>query len=150
MELQQVIKMSASFGAFSAADIAALVGAMVEGEFADGHAFSTQGMPVDALYLVLDGAVEVTRRDIVNGIERDPIVLREGELFGVYALLDAMPADATCTAQGPVRAAWLDQAHWRDLDARHPALGFLFQFMLASKLARDLQSLNESVAALAA
>lgn len=150
MELQQVIRMSASFGAFSPADIAALVDAMTVAEFADGHAFATQGAPAAALYLVLDGAVGVARRDIVSGIEQDPTVLREGELFGVYALLDAMPADATYRALGPVRAASLNQLQWRMLDAARPALGFLFQFMLASKLARDLDRLNASVAALAA
>ena len=149
MDLQQVIRMSAHFGTFAPADIAALTDAMVVDDFTDGHVFATQGTPATALYLVLDGAVQLTRRDIVTGAGLDPAVLREGELFGAYAMLDAMPADATCSAIGPVRAAWLDQASWRALDARHPAVGFLFQFMLASKLARNLQSLNQSVAALA-
>lgn len=149
MDLEQVIRMSANFGSFAPADIAALVDAMVVGDFAGGHVFATQGSPASALYLVLDGAVQLAQRDIVTGAERDPVVLREGELFGVYALLDAMPSDATCTAVGPVCVAWLDQDCWRALDARRPAVGFLFQFMLASKLARNLQSLNQSVAALA-
>jgi len=144
MELLQLIKMSANFGAFSETEVAALVEAMMVSEFAHGHAFTRQGMPAAALYLVLEGAVAVTGRDIVNGAAYEPAVLREGELFSVYALLDDMPSDVDCSASGPVRAAWLDRERWQTLDARYPELGFQFQFMLASKLARDLQRLNES------
>ena len=141
MNLVHFIKLSSAFGSFADADIHALASAMELREFPAGQALITQGSPGDALYMLVDGTVQVSKVNS-NGEHLDLKVLQVGEMFGLLSLLDDMAAAATCTAIGPVTVACITRERYRSLDTENRSVGFTLRFVLASQLARDLQSFN--------
>ena len=63
--------------------------------------------------------------------------LGAGELFGQMAILDDGPRSATCAAEGPVTAAALHAAIFRNLENLPMPLAFRFQMLVARQLVRD-------------
>jgi len=141
MNLVQFIKNSSAFGSFADDDLHALASAMEVREFPPGHALITQDMPGTALFMLIDGKVQVSKVNH-NGEHLNLKVLQSGEMFGLLSLLDNMSAAATCTAVGPVKVACITRDKYQSLDMECRSVGFTLRFVLASQLARDLQSFN--------
>jgi len=147
VDLKQFLRQWA-FDRFSSQDIAGLSELMIQSTYANGHVFITQGEQGEAMYLLMEGAVEIRRADEVTGEPQEGAELRSGELFGLLSLIDNMPASATCTAKGAVRAAALSRDGFQNLFNAAPPIGHHLQYMVAVQLARDLQERNKSLRAL--
>lgn len=72
------------------------LGASVEAFEASGYVF-VEGEPSRDVYLVLDGAVEMTRTVGRGELQRLALMDR-GQIFGELALFDGLPRSATATA----------------------------------------------------
>jgi CRP/FNR family transcriptional regulator, cyclic AMP receptor protein len=147
MELKQFLKQWA-FDRFSDQEISQLSGLMTLSMYPNGHVFIAQGQQGEAMYLLVDGAVEVRRADETTGEPQEGAELRSGELFGLLSLIDEMPASATCTAKGAVTAAALSREGFEKLYEAAPPIGHHLQYMVAVQLARDLQERNKALRAL--
>lgn len=147
MDLRQFLGTLPAFGNFTPAYVGVLAGLMQVADYPVGHVFIEQGQQGGAMFLLVRGAVQVTRKDEVSGLPeaRD---LRAGELFGLLSLIDDMPASATCTAIEPVTAAALPRAAFQKLFESAAPIGHHLQYMVAVQLARDLQERNKSLRAL--
>ncbi len=144
MELKQVLKQWA-FDRFSEPEIGQLTTLMAMSMYPNGHVFITQGQQGEAMYLLVEGAVEVRRADESSGEPQEGAELRSGELFGLLSLIDDMPASATCTAKGAVTAAALSREGFEKLFEAAPPIGHHLQYMVAVQLARDLQERNKAL-----
>jgi CRP-like cAMP-binding protein len=112
-----------------------------------GHTFIWQGEQGQALYMIIDGAVMLSRSDELTGFKQER-ELRSGEVFGLLSLIDNLPAAATCTVLEPVTAASLPRTDFNDLFDDAPPVGHHILYMVAIQLARDLQDRNMSLRAL--
>jgi MFS family permease len=85
-----------------------LAGAADEVELPAGEAIVREGDPADAIFVLVDGRVEVTSRGEAGG---EPTHLREmgpGTYFGEIGVLEAIPRTATVTAIEDCRCLRLD------------------------------------------
>jgi cAMP-dependent protein kinase regulator len=86
-----------------------------------GEPIVREGQTAGGLYLIVIGAVEITRR---LGKHRSVILatLREGAYFGEMSLLSGEPTTATVVAAGPVELALLPPRDFYEIVASHPQL----------------------------
>ena len=147
MELKQFLKQWA-YDRFGDQEIAQLSALMTMSMYPNGHVFISQGQQGEAMYLLVEGAVEVRRADETTGEAQEGAAVPSGELFGLLSLIDDMPASATCTAKGAVTAAALSREGFEKLFEAAPPIGHHLQYMVAVQLARDLQERNKALRAL--
>jgi thioredoxin reductase (NADPH) len=87
-----------------------------------GEALTKTGEVADGLFIILDGQVEVTRRDPRG--HREPIVTHgKGSFLGELAQLAGRPALVDAHAQGPVEALVIPPEQLRALLIAHAELG---------------------------
>jgi CRP/FNR family cyclic AMP-dependent transcriptional regulator len=144
MELQQFLNTLPAFQNFTPSYVGVLAGLMQIGQFPAGKTFIEQGQQGEAMYLLMDGAVEVKRIDDVDS-HVEVRELRAGELFGLLSLIGDMPASATCTAKEPATVAALPREAFQRLFDTAAPVGHHLQYMVAVQLARDLQERNKSL-----
>jgi CRP/FNR family cyclic AMP-dependent transcriptional regulator len=147
MDLKIFLKNLPSFEDFNAEHLDLLAGMLKLEEHESGHVFIRQGVQGEALFLVIEGAVAVTRREGADGEDMEVRELHNGELFGVLSLVDDLPASATCTAKGKVQSAALTHDAFDELFRQASSIGHRLQFMIAGQMARDLRELNRTLRA---
>lgn len=87
--------------------------------FREGEAVCREGDPGDSMFLLVEGAVEVSTADPV-GRPLVLAVLNEGEFFGEVALVTGRPRTATVAARGPATVLEITREQVDSLAARHP------------------------------
>lgn len=142
MELQTVLASLPAFEEFGPAQIAALAQSLEPLECPSGHVLIAQGQQGDGLYLLLDGLIKVSRRSGDGSEDEELVELGAGEMFGVLALVDQLPAGASCTALTPVRVARLSLPGFKRLFVDALPLARHLQYMIAVQLARDISAEN--------
>jgi CRP-like cAMP-binding protein len=144
MDLNQFLNTLPAFQSFMPAYVGVLAGLMQVGQHPAGKTFIEQGQQGQAMYLLMDGAVEVKRVDDVDS-HVEVRELRAGELFGLLSLIGDMPASATCTAKEPATVAALPREAFQRLFDTAAPVGHHLQYMVAVQLARGLQERNKSL-----
>jgi len=110
--------------------------------FAKAQRICTQGDTPDRLYVVVSGAVKLTR---TSPFGRTLLtVLGPREMFDVSTVFDPGPRMASATALSEVRAAAIDHSTIRSMILEQPRLAEQFLQILA----RRLKSANDDLAAL--
>lgn len=145
MDLKSFLKLLPAFESFTPAYLNALSQAMEVRQFDPGHCFIEQGTQGEAMYLLMEGVVDLTRVNEATGEAEEGRELRAGELFGLLSLVDNMPAGATCSAREHVTVAALPRAAFDTLFSSAPPIGHHLQYMVAVQLARDLQERNKAL-----
>ena len=79
-----------------------------------GQAVIREGQPGDAMFVLLDGELDVT----VHGKRID--YLQPGAVLGEMAMLDDRPRSATAVAVGDAQLVRIERAQFHDLIRRHP------------------------------
>jgi len=97
-----------------------------------------QGDPGNAMYVMVQGSVKVTRGDQAIAI------LGAGQHFGEISLLDERPRSATVTSAGPGSVIIIRRDALMELCQREPGLGNRVLLALATSLADRLRSSNEA------
>jgi CRP-like cAMP-binding protein len=114
-------------------------------DYEPGFRLIAQDEQGPALYIIVSGTIDVTRRDIAGEPEQEAREARDGEVVGLLSLVDNMPSPETCTAKGRVTAAVLTPERYNTLFLLAPAIAHQLQYMVAVQLARDLQEKNKSL-----
>jgi CRP-like cAMP-binding protein len=146
-DIKTFLKTLPGFEGFAGTHLDALSAVMKVQLYPKGHTFIWQGEQGQALYMIIDGAVMLSRSDELTGFKQER-ELRSGEVFGLLSLIDNLPAAATCTVLEPVTAASLPRAEFNDLFDDAPPVGHHILYMVAIQLARDLQDRNMSLRAM--
>ncbi|MDB5811122.1 MAG: hypothetical protein JWN94_3244 [Betaproteobacteria bacterium] len=147
MDLKGFLKSLPGFENFSARDLDTLAAVMQVRLYPKGHQFIAQGNQGQALFIIMEGAVMLTRADERTGRKQER-ELRAGETFGLLSLIDNLPAAATCSAIEAVSAVSLPRIEFSELFDAAPRVGHHLLYMVAIQLARDLQDRNMSLRSL--
>jgi len=94
----------------------------------DGAVIFSENDPARALYIVLDGQVDLSLRGAALSTEG------RGALIGEMALLDDNRRSASARARGPVRLARISRSEFRDLVTDHPDFSLHAMAELAKRL----------------
>lgn len=145
MDFKQFLKTLPAFENLKASDIEVLSAQMVVSSQPAGHTFITQGVQGEAVYLLVDGTVQSAHVDEATGVPQEPRDLHAGEMFGLLSLVENMPAGRTSVAKSDVTVAALSQSVYKGLFQVAPAIAHHLQYMVAVRLARDLQARNREL-----
>lgn len=111
--------------------------------FDPGTTILRQGTSAVALYLLLDGEVEVNREPEEGGRAVTLARLKPGDVFGEMAVLDDDTRSSSVTALEPSRCALLSRWELIQELRRHPELAI----ELIRVLARRIRHMDERLAA---
>ena len=143
MDLKFFLKNLPAFEEFKARHLDILASQLRVEQHADGHVFIRQGLQGDALYLLLQGSVRITKHDAQGAPEYEVRDLSDGEMFGMLSLIDDLPASSTCTTRGPVTTAALTRDAFQQLFHQASPIGHHLQYIVAVQMARDIQEENQ-------
>ncbi|MFP5334934.1 MAG: sensor histidine kinase [Actinomycetes bacterium] len=133
-ELEEALRRSNLLAELPAADLADLVRAGRTVDYAPGEDVITEGSEPDAMYVLLDGEVEVIRN--VAGAELLVNVCGPGDLVGELGLVHGRPRTATIRARTPVRALRIE-ADALDRLVAHPRTARALLNAVTDRLDRD-------------
>jgi serine/threonine protein phosphatase PrpC len=106
--------------------------------FEHKEVLAEQDEPGNAMYVIVQGQVEVTRNGKILA------QLGTGQHFGEMSLLDEQPRSATVTSTGPGSVMIIRREALMNLCKREPGLGNEVLMSLATSLARRLRNSNEA------
>jgi CRP-like cAMP-binding protein len=144
-ELRTFLHGLPAFERFPARQLDVLLNNLRLEDYEAGHRLIVQDQQGPALYVIVAGTVEVTRRNAAGELEQEAREARDGEVVGLLSLVDNMPSPETCTARSRVTAAVLTPERFHSLFLLAPAIAHQLQYMVAVQLARDLQEKNKSL-----
>ena len=120
----------------------------VEEEYKRNANIFSEGDTGDKFYLILEGAVRVSR--IVPGMGEEALaVLREGAYFGEMSLIDDSPRSATLLCHEKSRLFVVDRADLEDLLFVDRDLAYELLWNFVRTLSRRLRATNDKMTFLA-
>jgi CRP/FNR family transcriptional regulator len=144
MNLDFAFSTSAIFGTLDVRQRARLRDLVTVRRFDAGTTILRQGTSAVALYLILEGQVEVTREPTDGGVPISLATLKPGDVFGEMALLDDDTRSSSVTALELTRCALLPRWELIQELRRQPDLAL----ELLRTLARRIRALDEQVSVL--
>ena len=99
-----------------------------------GHALFREGEAGDTMFVVLDGAVEVTHGDRL--IE----TVSAGGIVGEFALIDTGPRSASAIAAAPSRLVCVGKQEFTFMVQEHPTFALQVMAVMADRLRRANES----------
>jgi len=148
MDLNELLQSVPAFAGFNQRELEALEQALSVSTYPDGHTFIRQGKQAARMYLIIDGRVEVVRRNTdAAGFDLKK-VLGAGEVFGLISMIDHGPATATCRAAGEVTVASLPHTAFDMLLRTQSLISTHFKNLVAAQIARDIHIDQQLVAGL--
>jgi signal transduction histidine kinase len=149
LDVAAALRRSRLFAELPEDDVAALAATTRSVELAPGEVLMAEGSPTDAMYVVTDGELEVSRHSA--GADLLLNVCGPGDLLGELGVAHGRPRSATVRARGPVRVQRIG-ADALDRLLAHPASARALLMATSRRLAREeaLLRQHERMAALGA
>lgn len=116
-----------------------------ERKYENGDIVFEEGEMGKALFLILDGAVKITKRT-QDGDEIVLTTLTSGAYFGELALLDTLPRSASVTVIKPSTLLILYRSDFEALVSRNSDIGLPVMRVIAQTLSGQLRRMNEELA----
>jgi len=117
------IQASKLFSDLNAKESQLMSQALQEKIFAEGETVFIEQMPGEALYIVVEGTIRISKM-LAEGDEQILAVLGPEDSFGEMALIDQGPRLATARVAENARLAKLSRSHFEQLAAKSPTVGF--------------------------
>lgn len=114
--------------------------------YRDAEAIVTEGMPADAVYLILDGRAAVTRKEAGD---RRLAELGGGEILGEMSLVETAARSATVLAVGECRVFRLPNQEIMRLAEEDPRCMNRILVAIIRTLSNRLRKMNNAMAAVA-
>ena len=127
------------FAEFPDADREAVAALMMTRHYPKHAVLVYEGDPGDALFIVVEGNVAVTRVSN-DGKETILTILREGEFFGEMGVLDGSPRSATIKALRDVDVAILARKDFLELLGKSPSMTLTLVLALSARLRETNQA----------
>ncbi len=141
--LSELLQIASMFAGFTRSELDVLAKVMSVDDYSDGHLFISEGEGGEAMYLIIEGEVLVSRRKPMGvGFELHKKI-DSSEIFGVISLIDSGPRSASCRAVGPVKAASLQRSAFDLLFNIEAPIAHQFHYLIARQLAHDVQTFNQ-------
>ena len=136
------------FSDIPAAHLARVVALGTEEHHAYGATIFTEGEPGEKFYLILDGAVRITR--MVAGMGEEALaVLRPGSYFGEMSLIDDAPRSATAMCHEKCRLFVVNRRDLEDLLFVDRDMAYELLWNWVKTLSRRLRATNDKMTFLA-
>lgn len=148
MSHEDFLKGVAFAKSFSAAEVAALAAKLQEHKFEQFQVIFKEGDEGDGMYLIVEGGVKITKKSGEGG-EKVLTLLRPGDLFGEFALVESPPRSATAKTVQASTLLSLSTADYQALAAANPALAYKVLYGITQTLAGRLRVASERVASAA-
>jgi CRP-like cAMP-binding protein len=149
LDVARALRACALFADFSDAELAAIGPLLDVRTVAAGVVIVQEGEPTSEIFVVLRGAVEVTKRAAGADVDHQLTILGAGATFGELAIADEAPRSATVRALEPTTLAGVDRARLVDASAGDPAIRARLLFNVARHVGRRLRDVSDlTVAAL--
>ena len=142
MNLETALRTAPLFAALDDRQRSRIGDLMTIRRFDAGTTILRQGSSAVALYLLLDGEVEVTREPEEGGRPVPLARLQPGDIFGEMAVLDDDTRSSSITTLAPTRCALLSRWELLQELRRHPELAI----ELIRVLARRIRVMDERLA----
>ena len=113
--------------------------------FAKGAVIFKDGEPGDRCYILLSGAVRISKF-IPNIGEEALAVLKPGDYFGEMALIDSSPRSANAIANDDTDVFAINQADLEKLLIEDRELGYKLFWTFTKTLSKRLRETNEKLA----
>lgn len=139
--LREIIDSIVLFEDFEAAEIERLAAYLRCYRVPAGTEVIHEGESGDFLLLVLDGAVEIVKKD-AHGLPKVVATARPGKTLGEMSLIDGEPRFASCVALDPLEFAVLDREHLSLLIAEEPRIGVKLMMQLLMLLNQRLRGVS--------
>lgn len=110
----------------------------------EGAEIIREGEPGDFMMLVLDGSVEIVKKD-QRGLPARLAVVGPGKTLGEMSLIDGEPRFASCVALGEVEFAVLDREALSHLIADEPRVGVKLMMEFLMLLNERLRSVSSQL-----
>lgn len=136
--IREIIDAIHLFEDFDAGELDVLAGYMRCFRAPVGTEVITEGQPGDYMVLILEGAVEIVKKDH-RGLPERIASAGPGKTLGEMSLIDGEPRFASCIALGDVEFAVLDRAALSLLIADHPRVGVKLMMELLMLLNQRLR-----------
>jgi len=126
-------------------DVDTVRGLMQLGEFAQGDVLFQEGDTDRDLFLITDGAADVTIGVGTSDRRKRLTTFAPGTVIGEMALLEGEPRSATVAAREPLRCWRLGRAAFEQLEREHPHIGLVLLRNLARLLSERVRSANDVI-----
>jgi CRP/FNR family cyclic AMP-dependent transcriptional regulator len=136
------------FSGLPAAHLRRVVDIGVEEQYRSSATIFSEGEPGDKFYLVIEGAVRISR--IVPGMGEEALaVLRPGNYFGEMSLIDDAPRSATAMCHEKCRLFVVNRRDLEDLLFVDRDLAYELLWNWVRTLSRRLRATNDKMTFLA-
>ena len=136
------------FSGLGPAVLRRVVGIGVEEQYKTGAQIFAEGEPGDKFYLILDGAVRISR--FVPGMGEEALaVVRAGNYFGEMSLIDEAPRSATAVCHEKCRLFVINRRDLEDLLFVDRDLAYELLWNFVRTLSRRLRATNDKMTFLA-
>jgi len=115
-----------------------------EKEYKSGEVILDEGVEGDALYVVKEGQVEVSKQE--NEVRSTLVTLEAGEHFGEMSLLEGQPTSAKVSADGRVVLLVIPREKFLEVLESDDGIGAKVYKALAYALSRRLRSTSADLA----
>lgn len=120
-----------------------------EEQFKLGHVIFREGEPGNALYLILEGKIRISRE--VSGLGEEALaVLSPGDAFGEMALIDETPRSADARVHERCRLLVISKEALEDLLFLHKDLAYEILWNFVRILSARLRETNDKMTFLSA
>jgi len=136
----EVLQKYAFFGGLLEDQIETIIPLMQKETFVSGESIITEGKSNDKIFFLIEGHVEVRKKDITLSH------FGEGETFGEMEVLDVMPAIASINARSQVTTMSISNKALREIYKMDIKTFSLIIMNLARDLSRRLRKMDEKLA----
>ena len=143
-QMNTLIQRSPLFENFNLAEIRLLSHFMTAYQAAQGVEVIGEGQSGDFMMLLLEGSIEVFRRDRWNA-QRLIAVLQPGQTVGEMSMIDGEPRFATCVAADPCLVTVLTREALARIILEQPVLGAKILMELVLMLSQRLRQTSQKL-----
>jgi CRP/FNR family cyclic AMP-dependent transcriptional regulator len=143
MERIELLKAIPLFESLETDDLSALANRLREIAAADGHTVFAQGDQGDAMYVIVDGAV-----DIVAGSGKQKVILTslfKQQYFGELSLLDGAPRSATAVASRDTQLLALDRDDFVEFIKKRPEAALSIMHEVGERIRATNEAMTRTV-----
>jgi len=143
MERIELLKAIPLFESLETDDLSALANRLREISAASGHPVFAQGDQGDAMYVIVDGAV-----DIVAGSGRQKVILTslfKQQYFGELSLLDGAPRSATAVASRDTQLLALDRDDFVEFIKKRPEAALSIMHEVGERIRATNEAMTRTV-----
>ena len=144
MTKEAVLKDISLFAALTKSQVAKFAKITKEKKYKSGDIILEQGVEGDALYVVKEGQVEVSKSE--GEVRSTLVTLEVGEHFGEMSLLEGQPTSARVSADGDVTLLIIPREKFLKLLNENIAIGHKVYKSLAYALSKRLRSTSADLA----